>query len=136
MLLSRSNSLKYSVCTGDDKAVGKEELGKGRQQVGESRSRLLKLKTERDLDVSAVRVTGDERESQRRGREEDQRKVKCSLCTPAHTNFHRWSTFRLVHGASLFKTAQASTGCKQFIASKRSLPSSVPSFLFSLLGAT
>lgn len=61
--------------TGDDKTVSKEELGKGRQQVSDSRSRLLKLKTERDLDVSAVRVTGDERESQRRSKEEEERQV-------------------------------------------------------------
>lgn len=61
--------------TGDDKTLTKEELGKGRQQVSDSRSRLLKLNTERDLDVSAVRVTGDERESQRRSREEDERQV-------------------------------------------------------------
>ena len=52
--------------------------------MGESRSRLLKLKTERDLDVSAVRVTGDERESQRRGKEEDQRKVTRTLTPCAH----------------------------------------------------
>jgi len=61
--------------TGDDKSVSKEELGKGRQQVSDSRSRLLKLKTDRDLDVSAVRVTGDERESQRRSKEEEERQV-------------------------------------------------------------
>ena len=61
---------------GDDKAVSKEELGKGRQQVSESRSRLLKMKAERDLEVSAVRVTGDERESQRRSKEEEERQVR------------------------------------------------------------
>lgn len=65
--------------TGDDKTVSKEELGKGRQQVSDSRSRLLKLKTERDLDVSAVRVTGDERESQRRSKEEEERQVTTSM---------------------------------------------------------
>ena len=65
--------------TGDDKTVSKEELGKGRQQVSDSRSRLLKLKTERDLDVSAVRVTGDERESQRRSKEEEERQVTISM---------------------------------------------------------
>lgn len=63
------------VPAGDDKAASKEELGKGRQQVSDSRSRLLKLKAERDLEVSAVRVTGDERESQRRGKEEEERQV-------------------------------------------------------------
>lgn len=60
---------------GDDKAASKEELGKGRQQVSDSRSRLLKLKAERDLEVSAVRVAGDERESQRRTKEEEERQV-------------------------------------------------------------
>lgn len=70
-----SCTLHLFVGTGDDKTLTKEELGKGRQQVSDSRSRLLKLKTERDLDVSAVRVTGDERESQRRSREEDERQV-------------------------------------------------------------
>ena len=63
------------VNAGDDKTLTKEELGKGRQQVSDSRSRLLKLKTERDLDVSALRVTGDERESQRRSKEEEERQV-------------------------------------------------------------
>lgn len=62
---------------GGDKTVNKEELGKGQQQVAESRVRLLKLKADRDLDVSAVRVGGDERESQRRTKEEEQRQV-CS----------------------------------------------------------
>ena len=65
--------------TGDDKSVSKEELGKRRQQVSDSRSRLLKLKTDRDLDVSAVRVTGDERESQRRSKEEEERQVTTSM---------------------------------------------------------
>lgn len=55
--------------------MNKEELGKGQQQVAESRVHLLKLKADRDLDVSAVRVAGDERESQRRSREEEQRQV-------------------------------------------------------------
>ncbi len=59
--------------------MSKEELGKGRQQVSDGRSRLLKLKTERDLDVSAVRVTGDERESQRRSKEEEERQVTISM---------------------------------------------------------
>ena len=59
--------------------MSKEELGKGRQQVSDGRSRLLKLKTERDLDVSTVRVTGDERESQRRSKEEEERQVTISM---------------------------------------------------------
>ena len=68
---------------GDDKAASKEELGKGRQQVGDSRSRLLKLKAERDLEVSAVRVAGDERESQRRSKEEEERQVPGNFsCSP------------------------------------------------------
>ena len=65
----------YNFGAGDDKAVSKEELGKGRQQVSDSRSRLIKLKAERDLDVSAARVAGDERESQRRIKEEEERQV-------------------------------------------------------------
>ena len=67
--------LGQHVNAGDDKATSKEELGKGRQQVSDSRSRLLKLKAERDLEVSAVRVAGDERESQRRTKEEEERQV-------------------------------------------------------------
>ena len=67
-----------AVTTGGDKAVNKEELGKGQQQVAESRTRLLKLKADRDLDVSAVRISGDERESQRRTKEEEQRQVSIS----------------------------------------------------------
>ena len=43
--------------------------------MSDSRSRLLKLKAERDLEVSAVRVAGDERESQRRTKEEEERQV-------------------------------------------------------------
>ena len=65
----------FAALAGGDKTVNKEELGKGQQQVVESRIRLLKLKADRDLDVSAVRVTGDERESQRRSREGEQRQV-------------------------------------------------------------
>lgn len=60
---------------GDDKTASKEELGQGRQQVNDSRSRLLKLKAERDLEVSGVRVAGDEREAQRRTKEEEERQV-------------------------------------------------------------
>lgn len=43
--------------------------------MSDSRGRLLKLKAERDLEVSAVRVAGDERESQRRTKEEEERQV-------------------------------------------------------------
>ena len=67
---------------GDNKAASKEELGQGRQQVSDSRSRLLKLKAERDLEVSAVRVAGDEREAQRRTKEEEERQVPGCSHTP------------------------------------------------------
>lgn len=43
--------------------------------MNDSRSRLLKTKAERDLEVSAVRVAGDEREAQRRTKEEEERQV-------------------------------------------------------------
>lgn len=76
--------------SGDKKAASKEELGQGRQQVSDSRSRLLKLKAERDLEVSAVRVAGDEREAQRRTKEEEERQVHriaiaelCPVCLKA-----------------------------------------------------
>lgn len=72
------------MCTaGGDNTVNKEELGKGQQQVAESRIRLLKLKADRDLDVTAVRVAGDERESQRRSKEEEQRQVS-AVCNTVH----------------------------------------------------
>ena len=70
---------------GDDKAASKEELGQGRQQVSDSRSRLLKLKTERDLEVSAVRVAADEREAQRRTKEEGERQVPGCSHTPKYS---------------------------------------------------
>ena len=61
--------------TGERKAERKEEIGKGKQQVTDSERRLLRIQVTTDLDVSSVRVVGDEREAERRIREEQQRQV-------------------------------------------------------------
>ena len=92
------------VPAGDDQAASKEELGKGRQQVSDSRSRLLKLKTQRDLEVSAVRVTGDERESQRRSKEEEERQVLQTVAAFVQEQRLGWQsllTARLIADSSL-----------------------------------
>ena len=52
-----------------------EQVGKGRQQANDSIRRLLRIKATSDLDVTAIRVVADERESQRRIKEEQQRQV-------------------------------------------------------------
>ncbi|KAA6420207.1 MAG: coiled-coil domain-containing protein [Trebouxia sp. A1-2] len=132
-------TLHAGEATGDDKAVSKEELGKGRQQVSDSQSRLLKLKTERDLDVSAVRVTGDERESQRRSKEEEERQVlRERLLTEAESSVQlnaevasRWGhLFRLevpqeLHQEMLSQQA----ACDTIIASKDAIVAAMRSEL-------
>ncbi|DBA94491.1 TPA: hypothetical protein ACH3X1_002082 [Trebouxia sp. C0004] len=127
-IVEKIATLHAGEATGDDKIVSKEELGKGRQQVSDSRSRLLKLKIERDLDVSAVRVTGDERESQRRSKEEEERQVlrEC-LLTEAESSVQlnaevagRWGhLFRLEVPQELHKEMLSQQGaCDTIVASK------------------
>lgn len=48
----------------------KDELGKGLQQIIQSKHRLLRIKTKTDAEVSSVRAAGDEDESQHRIQEE------------------------------------------------------------------
>lgn len=51
----------------------KKELGKGKQQIAESRKRLAKIKSTGDEQVTSIRVTGDDRENRRRIEEEARR---------------------------------------------------------------
>ncbi len=53
----------------------KEEIGKGKQQLVESRRRLYRVKLRTDQDTSSVRVAGDERENVHRTLEEMARQV-------------------------------------------------------------
>ncbi|KAK7091693.1 dynein regulatory complex protein 1-like [Littorina saxatilis] len=60
---------------GDNKEI-KEELGKSRKQMEESRLRLTKLRKDGFELVTNIRVAGDARESNRRGTEEDARRIR------------------------------------------------------------
>lgn len=50
-------------------------MGKGKQQIIESKRRLFRVKYRTDNDVTSVRVAGDEREQQHRIQEEQTRQV-------------------------------------------------------------
>ncbi len=50
-------------------------MGKGKQQIIESKRRLFRVKHRTDNDVTSVRVAGDEREQQHRVQEELTRQV-------------------------------------------------------------
>ena len=57
----------------------KEEVGKGKQQIIESKRRLFRVKHRTEQDVTSVRVGGDEREQLHRIHEEKTRQV-CVHC--------------------------------------------------------
>lgn len=62
----------------------KEEIGKGRQQILESKRRLLRVKYRTDQDVTSIRVAGDERENLHRIAEEQTRQdLRTKLLTEA-----------------------------------------------------
>jgi dynein regulatry complex protein 1 len=61
--------------TGTEAGDKKEELGRGRQQIIESKRKLYRVKQRTDQDVSSVRTTGDEREVTHRTAEENTRQV-------------------------------------------------------------
>lgn len=56
----------------------KEEIGKGKQQIIESKRRLMRVKYRTDQDVTSVRVAGDDRENQHRIQEEQTRQAGCT----------------------------------------------------------
>ena len=56
----------------------KEEVGKGKQQIIESKRRLFRVKHRTEQDVTSVRVGGDEREQLHRIHEEKTRQVRRS----------------------------------------------------------
>lgn len=61
--------------SGGKEGEKKEEIGKGKQQIIESKRRLLRVKYRTDQDVTNVRVAGDERENAHRIQEEQTRQV-------------------------------------------------------------
>ncbi len=62
-------------CAGGKEGEKKEEIGKGKQQLVESRRRLYRVKHNTDQDVTSVRVGGDDRENLHRTAEEVARQV-------------------------------------------------------------
>lgn len=64
---------------GGKEGENKEEIGKGKQQIIESKRRLMRVKYRTDQDVSSVRVAGDDRENQHRIQEEQTRQVGAGL---------------------------------------------------------
>jgi hypothetical protein len=67
----------------------KEEVGKGKQQIIESKRRLFRVKHKTDTDVTSVRVGGDDRENAHRIQEEHTRQVRgrhapCKLLCALH----------------------------------------------------
>ncbi|GAX84384.1 hypothetical protein CEUSTIGMA_g11806.t1 [Chlamydomonas eustigma] len=59
--------------SGGKEGEKKEEVGKGKQQIIESKSRLYRVKHRTEQDVTSVRIGGDEREQQHRINEEKTR---------------------------------------------------------------
>ncbi|KAF5832551.1 hypothetical protein DUNSADRAFT_11545 [Dunaliella salina] len=66
----RLASLREGDVIGGKEGEKKEEIGKGKQQLVDSRRRLYRVKLRTDQDASAVRVAGDERETAHRAMEE------------------------------------------------------------------
>lgn len=64
-----------STPAGGDVGDKREELGRGKQQIIESKRTLYRVRHRTDQDVTSVRVAGDERESKHRTAEENTRQV-------------------------------------------------------------
>lgn len=65
---------------GGDVGDKKEELGRGKQQIIESKRKLYRVKHRTDQDVTSVRTGGDEREQAHRVAEENTRQVSAPPC--------------------------------------------------------
>mmetsp|Transcript_35004 Transcript_35004/g.99216 ORF Transcript_35004/g.99216 Transcript_35004/m.99216 type:complete len:688 (-) Transcript_35004:130-2193(-) len=66
---------------------GKEEITKGKQQIIESRRRLLRMKAKSDAEVTSVSISGDDRENQRRIAEEQRRQeLRSKLLSEAESS--------------------------------------------------
>lgn len=74
--MSRINLCMRKLLVGGKEGEKKEEIGKGKQQLVESRRRLYRVKLRTDQDASSVRVGGDERENAHRTAEELARQVR------------------------------------------------------------
>lgn len=61
-------------------------MGKGKQQVLDSKRKLLRVKYRTDQDVTSVHIAGDDRENQHKIQEELTRQVRCAVCDPTHSS--------------------------------------------------
>lgn len=71
----RVATIQLGEATGGKEGEKREEVGKGRQQIIESKRRLFRVKLRTDQEVTSIRVAGDDRELQHRVQEELTRQV-------------------------------------------------------------
>ncbi|EFJ47566.1 hypothetical protein VOLCADRAFT_81425 [Volvox carteri f. nagariensis] len=109
----------------------KEEIGKGKQQIIESKRRLMRVKYRTDQDVTSVRVAGDDRENQHRIQEEQTRQeLRAKLLAEAEMSARqnaavamRWADlFSIEVPQDLYGEIEAQRqACERIIASKDTL---------------
>jgi dynein regulatory complex protein 1 len=69
----RVATMQQGDATGVKEGERREEAGKGKQQIVESKRRLFRVKLRTDQEVTSIRVAGDDREQQHRIQEEQTR---------------------------------------------------------------
>ncbi|KAG2426185.1 hypothetical protein HXX76_013166 [Chlamydomonas incerta] len=109
----------------------KEEIGKGKQQIIESKRRLMRVKYRTDQDVTSVRVAGDDRENQHRIQEEQTRQdLRAKLLAEAEQSARqnaavamRWADlFSIEVPQDLYNEIESQRqACERIIASKDKL---------------
>ncbi|KAG2497477.1 hypothetical protein HYH03_004630 [Edaphochlamys debaryana] len=109
----------------------KEEIGKGKQQIIESKRRLLRVKYRTDQDVTSVRAAGDDRENQHRIQEEQTRQdLRAKLLAEAEQSARqnaavamRWADlFSIEVPQDLYNEIEAQRqACERIISSKDKL---------------
>ncbi|GLC76023.1 DNA replication checkpoint protein Drc1 [Pleodorina starrii] len=113
----------------------KEEIGKGKQQIIESKRRLMRVKYRTDQDVTSVRAAGDDRENQHRIAEEQTRQdLRAKLLAEAEQSARqnaavamRWADlFSIEVPQDLYTEIEAQRqACERIISSKDALISEV-----------
>jgi len=127
----RLAALREGENAGGKEGEKKEEIGKGKQQVLESKRRLLRIKYRTDQEVSSVRVQGDDRENQHRiGEEQTKQDLRAKLLAEAEQSARqnaavamRWADlFSIEVPQDLYNEIEKQRqSCERIIASKDKL---------------
>ncbi|KAG1659692.1 hypothetical protein FOA52_004331 [Chlamydomonas sp. UWO 241] len=124
----RLASLHQGDAAGGKEGEKREEAGKGKQQIFESRRRLFRVKHRTDGDVTSVRVAGDTREQSHRVQEEQTRQeLRSKLLSEAELSARqnaavamRWADlFSIEVPQDLYEEIEKQrTACERIILSK------------------